>query len=615
MKLLPIPQKLEEQKGSFALDYNTRIVIAKECGRNATLYAQQLKDTIAKWCGVEVLIVRGKATDGDILLQEKAQEEKYLLEVTASRIFVTGGTEELLLNGIQTLRQMVAQSGCLIPCVRIEDYPQIPFRGFYHDATRGRVPSLDELKKLADTMCYYKMNQLQLYVEHTYLFRNLSELWRDETPLTAEDILELDAYCRDRHIDLIPSLASFGHLYKLLRTKTYEEYCELEQAGEEPFSLWSRMAHHTINVSHDHALELVEGMIEEYMELFSSSYFNLCADETFDLCKGRSASLAEHKELHSIYTEYVGELCRFLVEKGRIPMFWGDILNREPERMKELPPETICLNWGYAYNQNGDSVEQISALGVQQYTCPGVGGWNEWVNLFWNSYENIRRMCTYAVDNKCQGVLNTDWGDFGHINQPEFSRPGMIYGAAFSWNSQIPSFEEINESVSVLELGDSSGKLMSVLAKLSSYSSFDWREVVKFYETTFLKSAPEKVDRRAMVCNGLEQVSENIRSLTELRREVQEAFARIDSSKRDLLQKYLLAIDAKLVWARVKPVMAKHFYGEGEPAENGAEVASALENWFMRYKEEWRKVSREGDLGHISQIVFWYADMLREEKQ
>ena len=57
------------------------------------------------------------------------------------------------------------------------------------------------------------MNQLQLYVEHTYLFRNISELWRDETPLTAEEILKLDAYCQERHIDLVPSLASFGHLY------------------------------------------------------------------------------------------------------------------------------------------------------------------------------------------------------------------------------------------------------------------------------------------------------------------------------------------------------------------------------------------------------------------
>ena len=72
---------------------------------------------------------------------------------------------------------------------------QIPNRGFYHDVTRGRVPKLSFLKKMADRMAYYKMNQLQLYIEHTFLFRDFSEIWRDDTPLTAEEIMELDHYC------------------------------------------------------------------------------------------------------------------------------------------------------------------------------------------------------------------------------------------------------------------------------------------------------------------------------------------------------------------------------------------------------------------------------------
>ena len=40
-----------------------------------------------------------------------------------------------------------------------------------------QVPDLDYLKKLADRMSYYKLNELQLYIEHTYLFRDLSEVW------------------------------------------------------------------------------------------------------------------------------------------------------------------------------------------------------------------------------------------------------------------------------------------------------------------------------------------------------------------------------------------------------------------------------------------------------
>src|SRR5699024_8016957 len=107
---------------------------------------------------------------------------------------------------------IIRQEGAVLPCLEIEDAPEIPNRGYYHDVTRGRIPTLSYLKHLADTLSFYKINQLQLYIEHTYLFEGLSEMWRDDTPLTAADILELDRYCRSLGIDLVPSLSCFGHL-------------------------------------------------------------------------------------------------------------------------------------------------------------------------------------------------------------------------------------------------------------------------------------------------------------------------------------------------------------------------------------------------------------------
>ena len=74
----------------------------------------------------------------------------------------------------------------------IEDGPDIKHRGYYLDVTRGRVPQMAYLKKVVDRLCRYKINEFQLYVEHTYMFAGLSEMWRDETPLTAEEIMELD---------------------------------------------------------------------------------------------------------------------------------------------------------------------------------------------------------------------------------------------------------------------------------------------------------------------------------------------------------------------------------------------------------------------------------------
>ena len=88
-------------------------------------------------------------------------------------------------------------------------------------------------------------------------------MWRDETPLTAEEIRELDAYCAKLHIDLVPSIATFGHLYMLLSTKSYGDLCEFPDSWKEPFSFWDRMQHHTVDVSGGRAIELIKAMIED----------------------------------------------------------------------------------------------------------------------------------------------------------------------------------------------------------------------------------------------------------------------------------------------------------------------------------------------------------------
>ena len=79
-----------------------------------------------------------------------------------------------MLYAIQTLRQIIRQEGACLPGLDIHDFPVISNRGLYYDVTRSRIPTLSYLKKMADTLSFYKINQLHLYIEHTYMFRNLS---------------------------------------------------------------------------------------------------------------------------------------------------------------------------------------------------------------------------------------------------------------------------------------------------------------------------------------------------------------------------------------------------------------------------------------------------------
>lgn len=612
MYIIPEPQKMQLTKGEYTIRFDQKIVLDVSCPAEAYEYAGLLQKELAGCMGYGPAVTRGASGKAAVVLSVDPGlgEEEYRLEVGADGIGITGGARRGLLYGVQTLRQIVRQTGPCVPCMSIHDFPDIKNRGFYHDVTRGRIPTLSYLKKLADNLAFYKINQMQLYIEHSYLFEELSEMWRDDTPLTAQDILEFDAYCRKLNIELIPNISCFGHLYKLLRTKTYEHLCELPDPCEQSFGFVDRMMHHTIDVTNEESLALIKRMIEEFMPLFTSKHFNIGADETFDLGKGRSLAEAERIGVKRLYIDHVRKLCEFLVEKGRIPMFWGDIVCDFPEVIKELPPETICLNWGYDRNQSDESTRKLAEAGAVQYSCPGVSGWNQLVNRLDAAYENIRRMCTYARQYHTEGVLTTDWGDYGHINHPDFGIPGRIYGAAFSWNGQIPAFEEMNRRISRVEFGDQSEQLVSVMAQIADSQVFGWDHAVWYIEGhvgRLLSSAEaaqvaERLKGAQTALAGLEQIADRLCRM----------MPQLPAQTKEMLHACLVAIrGAELLQKIGVWIGAEEFGAEPVIAVDGKRLAAELEEWFLFYKEVWRSVSRESELYRIQDVVFGYADLLR----
>ena len=610
MILLPLPKQMEEKEGNFMLRMDTMIVMDASCPQGTIVYARQLKEEILTWAGMTVEIGRGTFRKGDILLMLDSSlgEQHYNLKIEEEGAFLCGGSLTALGWAVQTLRQIVRQSAGMLPYVAIDDEPDMKNRGYYHDATRGRIQTLENMKKLVDTLSFYKMNQLQLYVEHTYLFRDLTELWRDETPLTAEEVLELDQYCYERGVELVPSIATFGHLYKLLSTKSFEHLCELPGSHEQRFGFQYRMHHHTVNVSDRDAIALIKDMITEYMQLFRTDKFNICADETFDLGEGRSAALAKEKGKGVLYMEYIKELFDFLIEKGKTPMFWGDIICGHPELYSQLPKEVICLNWGYGDNQPERETEILHSVGATQYLCPGVRGWNTWVNMIRGGYRNITRMCGYARKHDAIGMLNTDWGDFGHINHPVFSIPGIIFGAVCSWGEKVPEFEELCRQISILEFGDASGEFVSCLDKANETMTFGWFNIVNLKE-----QAQNGVEHSKLLelfeKEDMTKVPERNARIDEIEAQLRRVSRNMDSSKRRIVEYAHVSLELTKAWNDVGVFLSQ--LKKGVKPENGMEIASRLERYLHYYQQIWRENSKEGDIAKISEVFFWYADILR----
>ena len=601
MDLLPKPKERSFQDGAYTPGIHAMILLAPGTAPGALLYARMLQQTFADQAGLTPDIGRGAARPGDIALAVDAAlpAGQYRLAIAPDAVTLTAGDDEALCNGVQTLRQIIDLNGAVLPAQTITDWPDMATRGYYFDCSRGRVPKLSYLKQVVDRLCRYKVNQWQLYIEHTYLFRDLSEAWRDDTPLTAQEILELDDYCAARHIELVPSLSTFGHMYKILSTKTCCDLCELEDSEKIPFSYSYAGWHHTLNASDPDSLAFVKKLIDEYRPLFRTNKFNICDDETFDLGKGRSKEQADREGAQALYVRHVKALCEYIVARGGIPQFWGDIMWRFPESCRELPKETICLNWGYLPEQRENEIRDIAASGITQYACPGCCGWNRWMPLQLYAYKNNRIMGRHARKYHAVGILNTD---YGHINDPRLTVPGLLYGAAFAWNADEVPFDEINEAVSRLEYGDASGTLAGAMAEMSDHEVFDWWNAVNWIESS--------AERRAKLLAKLDmtQVPAANAAVEAARGKVLAAARSLPAGRKDIVQLVCVVADSILLWNDVGAYLAgAHTAGD----EAGTALACRLEHWFYRYRIEWDKTSRVSATPNLIRLMNAWADCLR----
>lgn len=604
MDLLPKPKERSFQDGAYTPGIHAMILLAPGTAPGALLYARMLQQTFADQAGLTLDVSRGAARPGDIALAVDAAlpAGQYRLAIAPDAVTLTAGDDEALCNGVQTLRQIIDLNGAVLPAQTITDWPDMATRGYYFDCSRGRVPKLSYLKQVADRLCRYKVNQWQLYIEHTYLFRDLSEAWRDDTPLTAQEILELDDYCAARHIELVPSLSTFGHMYKILSTKTCCDLCELEDSEKIPFSYSYAGWHHTLNASDPDSLAFVKKLIDEYRPLFRTNKFNICDDETFDLGKGRSKEQADREGAQALYVRHVKALCEYIVAQGGIPQFWGDIMWRFPESCRELPKETICLNWGYLPEQRENEIRDIAASGITQYACPGCCGWNRWMPLQLYAYKNNRIMGRHARKYHAVGILNTDWGDYGHINDPRLTVPGMLYGAAFAWNADEVPFDEINEAVSRLEYGDASGTLAGAMAEMSDHEVFDWWNAVNWIESSDTRRA------KLLAKLDMTQVPAANAAVEAARGKVLAAARSLPAGRKDIVQLVCVVADSILLWNDVGAYLAgAHTAGD----EAGTALACRLEHWFYRYRIEWDKTSRVSATPNLIRLMNAWADCLR----
>ena len=527
-------------------------------------------------------------------------EQSYSLSVAPADLTLIAGGEAGLYYGFMTLRQLVGQAdeAGRIPCLHIEDRPELPVRGVMLDISRDRVPTMDTLKRLIDLWSELKINQVQLYTEHTFAYPAHRIVWQEASPITPEEAEELDCYCRQRAIELVPMQNSFGHMERWLKHEAYSGLAEISGSFADP---WGGIRHFptTLNPLDPGSLELLRSLYEELLPHFTSNMINVGADEPFELGQGRSKEACERRGIGRVYLEFMLKIHEELSRRGKIMQFYGDIILHHPELISELPRDVIAWDWGYeADHPFAEESRLFARAGVPFYVCPGTGTWNTLGGRWNTARQNILNAATEGRAAGAAGLMITDWGDNGHWQQLPVSYPGYLLAAEAGWNPEAAGKLDIEAGLSRHVFQDPTGNAAKGLMILGNLCD---NRIVHLHNAGLLA---------ALLLLDLQQYHrEELKrfrgyDFSREQNEIAEALAlferaEIRSADADLLQAEL-RFSADLM-AHSARLGKERFATPGltvqeVPLSARKELAADLEELIGRYRELWLKRSRPGGL-------------------
>ena len=360
--------------------------------------------------------------------------------------------------GEALLEQIRRQSEERLPGLRIRDWPDLPVRGFMLDISRDRVPTRETLARLVEVLALGRCNQLQLYTEHTFAYRDHEQVWRDASPMTPGDLRWLDELCAGAGIELVANQNTFGHMARWLAHPAYRHRAE----APDGFDLFPGMPSPptTLAPTPENA-EFALGLVEELLTHFTSRRVNVGCDETFELGRGVSRAEAERRGKTAVFADHLVRILEPLCAQGLEVQFWADMVRHDPSVVDRLPAGAVAVAWTYeaprpeserpevpesfarvlaeagidlaAHNGFAANVEPIAATGYPFWLAAGTSSWNSLVGRIDNAIGNVLDAVETAKALGAGGVLFTDWGDNGHLQPPSVSFGPALFGGSVAW--------------------------------------------------------------------------------------------------------------------------------------------------------------------------------------
>ena len=169
-------------------------------------------------------------------------------------------------------------------------------------------------------------------------------------------------------------------------------------------------------------------------------------------------------------------------------MMWGDIILQHPDKLDQIPKDTIMLTWAYDPRASfEDQIVPFARSGYEFFVCPGVDDWSRILPNFGEAALNIRNFVRDGVKHHALGMLNTEWKDDGESLRG-CNWHGYAWGAECAWNASQTTPEVFNRRLGGVlfgEKGDHFGRAIELLAQTHKLPGMNGMMNGRFWQNDF----------------------------------------------------------------------------------------------------------------------------------
>lgn len=366
-----------------------------------------------------------------VLTDSSLGREEYRMQVAENGVQITSSCDEGTFRAITSLFQLYKRGKGSISFASIEDKPDFEKRSYMVDISRCRMPKPDTIKQLIDILAMLKYNEFQLYMDNfCFKYPLFPEVTEGFECLSPDDIEDIENYCRERYIDLVPNQNCFGHMANWLER---DEYKHLEVSdGIEKTA--------TINPLMPEANALVDKIFDSLLPYFKSEFVNIGLDEAGGLGRFQLEDYCNKYGKDTLFMENLNRIASHINDKhNKKVQFWSDMIINYPESFEKIPEGAVVLEWGYEL-MNERSMEKhcryLRDKNIDFYVCPSCNTHFSITGRFEVSAYNIRTSAELGRIYGAKGCMLTDWsmGGEGHPHFGVWSFLPAALGGQYFWN-------------------------------------------------------------------------------------------------------------------------------------------------------------------------------------